>query len=58
MLEMFDDIVYFFPARFFAPPPVRLFTVAHAMRSAAFSGRPLLFSLASIFAAIRFCLLL
>lgn len=36
-------------------PPVRLFTVAHAMRSAVLVLRPRRFALFSIFAAMRFC---
>jgi hypothetical protein len=36
-------------------PPVRLFTVAHAMRSAVFVLRPRRLALRSIFEAIRFC---
>jgi hypothetical protein len=36
-------------------PPVRLFTVAHAMRSAVFVLRPRRFALLSMCEAIRFC---
>jgi hypothetical protein len=36
-------------------PPVRLFTVAHAMRSAVLVLRPRCLALRSIFEAIRFC---
>ena len=43
--------------RLFEPraPPVRLFTVAHAIRSAVFVLRPRRLTLRSIFEAIRFC---
>jgi hypothetical protein len=45
------DLLDFFP---FAPP-VRLLTVAHAIRSALFVLRPRRFALLSICEAMRFC---